>query len=224
KDKAFSFSTLLNPLKLNSLLKTYEKHISTNMEIWEIIKMSKLLADINLDEVATYVFDDSPQGVLYSDNIEGAYVLLPKTGDFSEMQFIINNIFTLENTAGQQVEQKEKATIEILNGTATNGLASQASVKLRSLGYQVNKLGNALTQDYEKTVIYDLTNGGKPKTIEAIKGLLNANVSTTIPSWLTGSWTELNQDNKLTDQLAPAENKIITQADILIILGQDQIK
>ncbi len=226
KDKAFSFSTFLNPIKLNGLLNAFQNHINTNLQIWEIIKLSHFLSEINLEEVANYVFDDSPQGVLYAANIDGAYVLQPKTGDFSEMQFITKNIFNLPNsTAKKAAETKENVTLEIRNGTKINGLASKTATKLMGLGYQVIKIDNALKQDYEKTVIYDLTNGAKPKTIEALKELLNANIATELPAWLSGTWQEVNQDkNQLIDQTNGDDDKITTNADILIVLGMDNNK
>lgn len=224
RDKAFSFSTLLNPIKLSGLLNTFENHINTNLQIWEIIKLSHLLGEINLAEVANYVFDDSPQGVLYSATIDGAYVLQPKTGDFSEMQFIIKNVFNLNNLPGQKAaaETKEKVTLEIRNGTKITGLASKTAAKLMGLGYPVIKIDNAPEQDYEKTVIYDLSNGAKPKTIAALKALLDANVTTEIPAWINSSWQEVKPNNNLDDQANGDTEKITTNADILIVLGLDQ--
>ncbi|MFH1226235.1 MAG: LCP family protein, partial [bacterium] len=220
KDKAFSFTTLLNPIKLSGLMNAFKEHISTNMEIWEIIKISKTLGNINLEEVASYVFDDSPQNILYSANLDGAYVLQPKTGDFSEMQAIIKNIFTLENV--QTVDAfNNQVKVEILNGTAINGLAAQTAEQLKAKGYQVVKTGNAPEQNYEKTVIYDLTDGAKPQAVEALKELLQANVTFTLPAWVNDSWTEFNQDQ---EPIKENIEKMTTQADILIVLGLDREK
>jgi len=46
-------------------------------------------------------------------------------------------------------------TIEVLNGTAINGLAGRTAEMLRSFGYDVISIGNADNNDYEKTEIVD---------------------------------------------------------------------
>jgi len=46
-------------------------------------------------------------------------------------------------------------TVEILNGTATNGLAGRTAELLRGFGYDIISTANADRNNYEKTVIYD---------------------------------------------------------------------
>jgi anionic cell wall polymer biosynthesis LytR-Cps2A-Psr (LCP) family protein len=46
-------------------------------------------------------------------------------------------------------------TVEVLNGTTENGLASRTAELLRSFGYDVISIGNAERGDYEKTEIID---------------------------------------------------------------------
>ncbi|MDR1788624.1 MAG: LCP family protein [Treponema sp.] len=46
-------------------------------------------------------------------------------------------------------------TVEVLNGTRTNGLATRTADLLRSFGYDVLSAGNANSQDYERTLILD---------------------------------------------------------------------
>jgi anionic cell wall polymer biosynthesis LytR-Cps2A-Psr (LCP) family protein len=46
-------------------------------------------------------------------------------------------------------------TVEILNGTAVNGLAGRTAELLRGFGYDVISVGNADRNDYEKTEIID---------------------------------------------------------------------
>jgi len=45
------------------------------------------------------------------------------------------------------------STVEILNGTATTGLAGRTAEMLRSFGYDIISVGNADRSDYEKTVV-----------------------------------------------------------------------
>jgi anionic cell wall polymer biosynthesis LytR-Cps2A-Psr (LCP) family protein len=46
-------------------------------------------------------------------------------------------------------------TVEVLNGTAVNGLAGRTAELLRGFGYDVISIGNADRNDYEKTEIID---------------------------------------------------------------------
>ena len=75
-------------------------------------------------------------------------------------------------------------------------------------------MGNALRQNYEKTVIYDLTDGQKPLALADLKETLNANVSVTLPSWL--AQPAHAEEPGLTDALEASTS------DFIIILGEDQ--
>ena len=205
KEKTLSFSTLINPYRITSVMDTLSQHLATNFEIWELIRLLNLGKDIDEKNIIHRVFDDGPDGVLYSEIMsDGAFVLRPNNGDFSEMQNIVKNIFNPQVLA----EQKPKK-IEIQNGTKINGLASQISQYLESLGYQVIRVKNAPTQDYQKTVIYNLmdTNPPDPAVI-SLSQSLQAEVASTLPQWIKST-------------TSPA---VSSQTDILIILGQDQQK
>jgi len=203
KDKAFKLSTLTNPYKVSQIMDTLSQHLATNMQVWELIKLYQLGKNINHDEIINRVFDDSPDGPLKSTiTAEGAYILEPKSGDFSELQNIAKNIFDPLALAAAKSKK-----IEIQNGTKTEGLASRTAQYLQSLGYQIIKTKNAPTQDYQKTVIYNLNQDPDPKdTAKNISLLLNSDLSTSLPSWITATTTQLVSKN----------------ADILIILGQDR--
>jgi hypothetical protein len=185
-------------------METLSQHIATNMQVWEVIKLFNLTRDINEQNIIHKVFDDSPDGPLYdTTTADGAFVLQPKAGSFSELQQIVNNIFGQTEAVKQQKQQQR---IEIRNGTNITGLAFTVSEKLKASGYNVPKIGNAPTRDYQKTVVYNLANNPNDQTTLAVAQILKAQVAATIPSWVTATDTpQFNSHN-----------------DILIILGQDQ--
>lgn len=202
KDKGLSLGTLANPIKISRLMDTLAKHLSTNLEVWEILRFFNIGKNINGDNVIRRVFDDSPDSPLYSQvTEEGAFILTPKAGNFSELQLITQNIFDPEAIAQLQPKQ-----IEINNGTRITGLAYRHSEYLQSLGYLVTNLKNAPTQDYQKTVIYDLIEDENDETAENIAKLLDAEISQVIPIWVSSSTSK---------HVSPS-------TDILIILGQDR--
>ena len=101
KNEIFSFSTLISLNRVESILEAYNQNISTNFEIWELARGVNLANGITQDKIITKVLDDSPDSVLVSKIINGAYVLLPKKDDFSDIKEIINNAFGTSETASQ---------------------------------------------------------------------------------------------------------------------------
>jgi len=96
KDKALSFSTLLNPIKINRLIASVGDHVRTDMELNQAMELFNLCKDISSDQIINQVIDNSNNGLLYSTRTEqGAYVLIPNKGedDFSEIQELARNIF-----------------------------------------------------------------------------------------------------------------------------------
>lgn len=225
KNKIFSFGTLINPGKLVQVMNILGDHSKTNLEAWEIIQLANLGKEVKAQEIVNRVLDNSAGGALVSaTTIDGAYILKPRTGNWSGVQDIAQNIFT----AG--LVKEEDAKIEIQNGTASTGLAEKISQSLKNQDYNVVKLGNAQRRDYEKTVIYDLTSGQKPNTLKSLKEKLKANVTTTLPFFLTNNgapnFKNLESDSNLNlgGLNSSAKNSDNRQKiDFLIVLGQNSL-
>lgn len=173
KDKALSFTTFLSYGKISALFDLYNENVSTNLKTWEIFKFVKMAKKFNEEDVSNIVLDNGTTGPLYSTNINGAYLLLPKDMSFFQLQQIFKYAFEPE----KQKKAREFVKIEIQNGTKIEGLAYRTSLDLKKNGYKVIKVGNAQDQNYEKTVIYDLTGGQKNEALEDLKNKLNANVA-----------------------------------------------
>ena len=211
KEKVLSFKLLFSPSKITNILDGFNEHVSTNLKVWEIVKLWDMSKNIDKENVTNKVLDNSPDGLLI-DTItdEGAYVLIPRSGDYSEVQYLINNIFS---DAPMQIKTEvveEKATIEIRNGTWINGLASRISLDLERYGFDVVRIGNSSRQNFEKSVIYDLSFGEKNKSLNILKEKTNANISLGLPEWLK---IDIEKD------LASETNPV--QPDSILILGQD---
>lgn len=202
KERGLSFGTLINPIKISRLMDTLSQHLATNLKAWEIIQLFNLSRDIEETDIVRRVFDDSPGSPLYSTLTEkGAFVLIPTAGNFSELQFIAQNIF--DPALATKIQPKK---IEIQNGTKITGLAYRHLEYLQSLGYQINRIKNAPTQDYKKTVVYNLVENPNDKTAENITQLLEAELSSAIPDWVKSTTSP----------------QVRADTDILIILGQDR--
>ncbi|MFA5358864.1 MAG: LCP family protein [Patescibacteria group bacterium] len=211
KEKLLSFSTLVNPFRISNLYSQYSDNVATNMEIWEMVRLASLIKNINKDNVTNKGLVEGPGGQLETViGEDGAFLLQPPGGNYDEIRGIVANIFndgsTLQKTEEvkkEPIKEEPKQTVEgskveIRNGTFISGLAGKVEKYIESSGYNVVEIGNAPFRDYEKNVIYDLSDGKYPKTIEFLTQKMQANLSQTIPSWV----------------------KNIAKGDIILILGQ----
>lgn len=208
KEKAISFSTIANPVKIANIMDTLSQHLLTNVQGWEILHGFNLGKDIKEENIIRHVFDDSPTGILVGGTtVDGAWVLQPRSGNFNQMREIVANIFQTTPQAQAETdkvaEKYEPKVIEVRNGTKIPGLALKTADLLESQGYKINKYGNAPTQDYQKTVVYNLIADKTDETAKKIARQLKAEITTTLPDWV-----KLAGNNG--------------QVDIVIVLGQDQ--
>ena len=163
KDKALSLGTLANPLKLNELMGNFGNHVQTDLQVNEIMKLAEIAREVSADKVATANLDASPDNYLVFSEMYGASVLVPKSGDFTDIKRYVRSILV------DGFIKDEQARIAVLNGTDRAGLANDVNELLRSYGYNVTKVDNAPSQDYTQTVIYDYTNGDKPYTLRYLE-------------------------------------------------------
>ncbi len=211
KNKILSLHIIFKPNLIANILEECQKHISTNLNIWEIIKLWDAYKEIKKENIINRVLDNGPNGLLI-DTIadEGAYILIPRSGDFAEIQYLVNNIFSDAPREIKTIVTKERATVEVRNGTWINGLASKKALDIEKYGFIVIRVGNSSRQNFQKSVIYDLTYGEKTESLTILKDRTEANVSFGLPQWLIDEIA-----NELTDEKNPV------QPDFILILGQD---
>jgi len=211
KEKALSRETLFSPKKLLNIINDLSDHIQTNLNIMEMGKLWSLSKDIKREAISTRVLDNSPAGLLMdATGLDGAYTLVPRAGNFNEVQYLFANIFETAPEAQKAKVGEEKAKIQILNGTWISGLAGRTALDLEKYGFDVVGTANCSKQNFERSVIYDLTFGNKKESLTLLKEKTNANVSFTLPNWLK-------------DDLArgAASGTAKLQPDLILIVGQD---
>lgn len=215
REKILSANTLLNPAKVTSIINDLNSNISTNLKIWEIVKLFGLIKNIESDSIINQVLDNSPSGLLVdSVGDNGAYILSPRSGDFSEITYLFANLLGApKSDDGKEVKKpKEEIKVTILNGTWINGLGSRLAVDFEQEGINVVEIGNSSRHNFEKTVIYDLGYGAKRSSLEFLKEKTGANIAPTLPDWLKA------------DLAATADTENKEQPDFIIILGTDADK
>lgn len=189
KDKIFSFSTLFSPGKIAALVNSARQNIQTDFEVWEMIKFANLLRGVKSDKIVRHSLDSGTSGLLVERIYEGAYLLEPRTGNFNEIKNFVKNIFDPQPKNIPTASPTSKIRVEIQNGTNIPGLANQINELVAGEDFNILKVGNAKTRDYQKTVIYDFSNGKYSKELANLKEKLRANVAVTIPGYLMGETT-----------------------------------
>ncbi len=214
KEKVLSLNILFKPTTISKMISDISDNYQSNLKIWELVKLWNLAKNIKNENIINRVLDNSPSGLLVDTiGLEGAYLLTPRNGDFSEIKYLVNNIFNDAPAADKQKVKLEKAAIEVRNGTWINGLANQAAMDLEKYGFNIVRVGNTSQQNFEKSVIYDLTYGAKIQALTVLKNRTGANVALGLPQWLMDDLAkEISNETKL------------VQPDFIIVLGRDADK
>lgn len=212
KEKFEKENILSQPRKIWSFYNSLNDNLSTNLDLSQGIKLAKLIANVNYENIITRVIEAEPNGPLKSEiTLQGAFILKPKDGNFKELAKIAENILNPSSDwtfFGQQIigstkkEELDKTTkLIILNGTYLTDLAKQTKEKLTKQGFQVLQIGNTLNRDYKKNIIYQISSYEKNIEKQELQKILDAEIN-----------QELNEGLKLLFKNS--------EADFLIILGE----
>ena len=212
KNKFFSAQTLLNVFSLNEIFNALEENIVTDITPQEIAGFLELARNLDTRNAINIVLDawnkDSLLKVYHVPMENGmAFALVPRTGNWSEIQELSENIFQLEQLEKKRVEiQKENARLTILDKSGGFPLSEKIKKFLSSdLNYEnISLLVDKNYSEEEKSVIVDLTNGQKPFSLEEIATKLPAAVSYQAPAWM-----EKILNNQTTD--------------LVVVIGKDLI-
>lgn len=213
--KSLSASTLVNPARLSNILTDLGDHISTNMEMWEMMRFARIAREVDRQTIINKVIDNSPSGLLVSEISPetGAYILMPKKGvdDFSEIHKFVKNIFKRSEAI------QEHAQIVVQNGSNVNGLATAVANQLESMDIAIASHGNAAIATLDETTIYDLSNNTKPRTIAALTELLpGKKIIATRPQ----STAEVRLSSDINPTIINME-ELPEHTDAIIVLGRD---
>lgn len=176
KDKALSTGTVSSPSKVSKLLDAAGNHARTDMNLTVMMKLITIAERLQDKKIKpkNFVLSTDEGNYLTGKNVGGASVLVPTAGvgNFSQIQnFLRGELFRDGFLA------KENASITVLNGTLTTGLATSAGANLTSYGYNVETIGDYVDKSQSKTKIYKLSDKKSPFTRALLKKRLNANLS-----------------------------------------------
>ncbi len=168
-------STYGNPLTVSRLMDDFGNHVRTDFAAGDVVHLYNVATKLGEPESIGL----TTENLLMSANIGGRSVLTPKAGtfDYSEIHAYIRSALP----DGYIV--RENAPVVVLNGTTVAGKAQEVADILKSYAYNVTKVDNASTQDYNKTIIIDLT-GKNPYTKNYLEKRFSVTATSDIPEGL----------------------------------------
>ena len=205
KEKILSFGTLLNPIRINNIYGSLNRHIVTNLQFADIMSLARMMKELDTQKIITKVLDDSLNGYLISSiSKDGAFLLNPKTGNFDDINTMIANIFETEtavadNTPSQSAPTLQPANVEIQNGTWIVGMAARMKKRLEDKNFVIGNVGNTVERPQSTSGIYQISNKNNADVIQALQAELHISIK----------------------QKPPADVQVASSSDILILLGED---
>ena len=201
--KIFSYEILPVVLpKVPALYRDLSSHVETNLALNQLITLAWAVRDINPQSLHTRTIKEPIVTAGFNDRDQ--YVLFPDIEQIRKIWHELQEISATpipEPTQEPSLEeyiQRENATIAILNGTSSPGLAGEAADYLIANGVNITEVGN-YDKFKDQTYIYDYT--GNPYTVQSILTLMNYS------------------QTRLFHRSDPD-----TTADIVIILGADWLQ
>lgn len=163
KDKAMSVGVLTNPKKITDLIGIVGDHVKTDISLSAFERFVELWKNIDTKSIVTKVLDNGPDGPLVSHSgDERGSILLPRAGDFSEVQAIAHSIFT------DPYLRQEQAKISFINATGNLTVGKQVVKQLTSYGYKVID-NTASDQSIAKATTIVDNKGSAPFTVKFLE-------------------------------------------------------
>jgi LCP family protein required for cell wall assembly len=199
KSKVLQVGTFSNPTTVTKLIDALGENVSINATLGEIMRMYEIIKDTPDSQIVSLGFTDEPNVLVKTSNINDQSVVIPRLGsdDYSEIRDFVRN------SLRDPFLKKENASIAVLNGTSTSGLATKKADELKSYGYNVTVIDDAPTKDYTQTVLYDRSAGVQKYTRNYLEKRLGISVSeepqTTTPITFTADFVIVVGENEISE-------------------------
>jgi LCP family protein required for cell wall assembly len=150
------------------MLQLLEKSVKLDpkLQLDEVIALGALATKVNMDEARFRVIDE--RSTLIKRTMDDMDILIPLR---DEIRRVRDDVFGLiGNGEDMQTLEGEAATLSVLNGTQTAGLAFSTYQFLEANGLRVLAYDNADRQDYDTSLV--ILNRDKPLTAQHILSAL----------------------------------------------------
>lgn len=181
KDKALSTGTLTDFGKVTKLMDAMGDNLRTNINTKEIHTIMKLASEIQNDKIKRLSFVDEDNMLMTNGSAGGASIVQPVAGlyNYSDIRaFIKKEIYATPVS-------KENASIVVLNGGETAGVAQKVADELEDLGMNVVSIDNT-PEDYSGgDAVYKIAGEGqKTATSDKLKELYSNEVKQGTPPFV----------------------------------------
>ena len=195
KDKAMGAGFLANPVKVTKLLDSLGENVRTNFQASEVKTLMSVLKNTDSNNITSIsLIDQDPALLTTGTSPIGSSIVQPSAGIYS---YSALQSFLKAYLSGNAGLIKEKAVVDVLNGTDTPGVAQTKADELTAAGITVGSIDNAPDGTYGTVKLYDRSNGQKPETKKKLEELL-----------------------KVTATTEPVPDGITTDASFVVIVGQ----
>lgn len=175
RDKVFSTGTFLNIFTLSRLLDTLGNSIKTDITPEEMEGFLSLVRTLDTKNIATVVIDAwKKESLLRVSHIPtpngNAFILLPRTGNWKEIQALAHHVFSLENLK-QERERilAERSSLLILSSSDQGDLANTLQQFLiDELGFDEVTISIDLEDVPKHSTISGNADGRKPYSQNAL--------------------------------------------------------
>lgn len=180
KSKATSAGVLANPVKLGGLFDAIGGNVKTDLNLSEVHRLYDITKNISGNNIQSIALNNANgQNLLMNYTAyDGESALAPAAGldDYSDIQQYLQQLMSNNPIV------REGATVVVLNGTSTSGLASKQEAKLQNDNIQVSAVGDADNQSVTSSQIIDNSGGKMPATLALLKSIYGSDhVTTTNP-------------------------------------------
>jgi LCP family protein required for cell wall assembly len=185
KNKLFSVKTFFNVVALNDILGALGESVRTDIAFGDIDRFISLSKEVDMQNITNVVADAWQSGSLLKvshvtvGSVQ-AFILVPRVGNYSEIQDLAQNIFNQnELKKRQDAIVAEKARIAIVNRSGNNQLASKIQKLLTDkldMG-SVRIAAKTTGPIAQQTTVTDNSNGAKLFTLDELVKKLPATVA-----------------------------------------------
>ncbi len=172
-DKSLSTSNLVNINFISKMLDIAGNNIKIDkkLSVKDLLHLYNLVKVVDKSQIYNYVLSDAPDNYLVQIPSD-IFILGPKSGNYSEIQNLVKNIFVI------LAIQNEQPNILIENATTTSGLAQNLATQLTELGFGVYDYQQSSQEGLSGNIIVDYSGGKLPNTISYLEKLLNTTAIT----------------------------------------------
>ncbi|HPN54403.1 MAG TPA: LCP family protein [Candidatus Moranbacteria bacterium] len=186
KNKIFSARTFLNVIAINDLLNTLGDSVQTDIPLEEMDDFLNLSQEVDMQNINNVVVDAwEKNSLLKVSHVPTAnammFILVPRVGNYSEIQDLAENIFDLNIIKKRQAEiANEAARIAVINQSGNAQLVDKIKnlledkLELKDVDIISSKNKNSLS----KTTIFDNSKGAKLFTLDELIKKLPARIAT----------------------------------------------